>query len=521
MTKKRKAGTQTQEGPSDPYAELKRFIIQENEKCVREITASNDKRLTAIEDSLSFALDAVKAVSDRQNSADYDILVLQRETADLRRRLQLIELSEDRLQQEKRQSYLLFSGPALRAQTRREDAFERIQSVVREYMRIDMDRDQIVSVSRLKSGKVMIQFTSVASGSDRDVLFRSKTKLRGSGLFISESLTPRRQQMFADLLQLKREKVIFSVFTIAGNILVCRTRDAAPLRIADPEAVRQLAEPPRRPGPGRPAQVEGGGERQAGESGGVEQGRERAERRSFPPDADRVGVMSDGDSVVPRSGSCAKADEAGAAQEYVSPVRELRRDLNSSLMECTREVVPLVSATSPVSETALVGDATVSGTGRDPELARSASDRAPGAPERAGAGTTTVSGATALRRRREEVRHPEEGSSCPSMPVEQLSRDDSRSSFSVERGPVRERCSLLPSGGDRQHTEDSQVAPGVAGETDPPSVLRGDLSGEGGAGCSGVTPADEQVLGSSRRRPGDGGRGGGASCNRDIREFFF
>ena len=89
----------------------------------------------------------MKAVSDRQNSADYDILVLQRETADLRRRLQLIELSEDRLQQEKRQSYLLFSGPALRAQTRREDAFERIQSVVREYMRIDMDCDQIDSVS--------------------------------------------------------------------------------------------------------------------------------------------------------------------------------------------------------------------------------------------------------------------------------------------------------------------------------------------------------------------------------------
>ena len=48
--------------------------------------------------------------------------------------------------------------------------------------------------------------------------------------------------MLSDLMRLRKEGVIFSAFTRSGNIMACRSRDAAPLRIASPEAVQQLAE---------------------------------------------------------------------------------------------------------------------------------------------------------------------------------------------------------------------------------------------------------------------------------------
>ena len=89
MTKKRKACSPTQDGAGSTSfcEELKAFIVSENAKCVKEIRDSNDRRLGAIEESLSFALDSLAAVSNRQHSADVDIVQLRRDTADLKQRL--------------------------------------------------------------------------------------------------------------------------------------------------------------------------------------------------------------------------------------------------------------------------------------------------------------------------------------------------------------------------------------------------------------------------------------------------
>ena len=82
MPKRRKVGSPSNEEQRDICAELKDFIVSENEKCVREIKKSNDRRIGALEESLSFAMDSIAAVSQRQSSADSNILQLQRETAD-------------------------------------------------------------------------------------------------------------------------------------------------------------------------------------------------------------------------------------------------------------------------------------------------------------------------------------------------------------------------------------------------------------------------------------------------------
>ena len=108
MTKKRKACSPPQENQSDLCAELKEFIVKENAKCVKEIKDSNERRISAMEDSLSFAMDAISSVSARQTSADRDIRTLQKETAELRSRLQTLELQEDRQSQERRRGCLVF-----------------------------------------------------------------------------------------------------------------------------------------------------------------------------------------------------------------------------------------------------------------------------------------------------------------------------------------------------------------------------------------------------------------------------
>ena len=58
MTKKRKGCSPTQESPSDRFAELKAFMERENAKEIKEY---NDKRMSALEESLSFALDSMTA----------------------------------------------------------------------------------------------------------------------------------------------------------------------------------------------------------------------------------------------------------------------------------------------------------------------------------------------------------------------------------------------------------------------------------------------------------------------------
>ncbi|KAF0303635.1 hypothetical protein FJT64_002865 [Amphibalanus amphitrite] len=107
----------------------------------------------AIEESLSFAMDSLKAVSDRQNSADMDIIQLQRETKELRRRLQQMELSEDRRQQEERRTSLIFSGPAIQTLTRREDAANLIRSRVQQHLRHSLDSSQVKAMIRLKNAR--------------------------------------------------------------------------------------------------------------------------------------------------------------------------------------------------------------------------------------------------------------------------------------------------------------------------------------------------------------------------------
>ena len=101
-----------------------------------------------------------------------------------------------------------------------------------------MDRNQIASYFRLRSGTIFIEFTSTGPGSDRDAVFRSKTKLRGSGIFISESLTPRRHHLFRTLLEMKRAGKIAAVYTQTGDIIIRKGAGSRPRGLAAADRIR-------------------------------------------------------------------------------------------------------------------------------------------------------------------------------------------------------------------------------------------------------------------------------------------
>ncbi|KAF0302393.1 Protein FAM50 [Amphibalanus amphitrite] len=109
----------------------------------------NEMKIAAIDSKFAAHYDAVE--QQLKNSADMDIIQLQRETKELRRRLQQMELSEDRRQQEERRTSLIFSGPAIQTLTRREDAANLIRSRVQQHLRHSLDSSQVKAMIRLKN----------------------------------------------------------------------------------------------------------------------------------------------------------------------------------------------------------------------------------------------------------------------------------------------------------------------------------------------------------------------------------
>ena len=555
MTKKRKVCSPSQEGQKDLCADLKDFIVQENAKCVKEIRDSNERRMGALEESLAFSLDALSAISTRQNSADRNISMLQRETAELQLRLRRLEVMEDRRLQNERMVFLVFSGPALRAHDHREDLFGRIQSVLSEYMGRDIDRAQVKAVSKLKSGKVLIEFSSAVSGSERDFFFRSKAKLRGSGLYISESLTPRRQEMFQILLEMKREKRIFKVFTRAGDVMVCRTPDSPPIRVADPEAVGDLcgAAAARRPEQRR-AQGAGEGGPRPGAAGGDVLGRPQTgdgPPRLGPVSRDGEWRQRAGEGHGQRTGEDIQMDTSTAGLE-IPPQRDLsgaarrvdardgvgrawvesRRRQSSSLLDCAGEEVRLVHLSPPLAE--FPSAEVESRRSYDSGHAVGEAIVGPGDSVR----TAPCRGGSAPVCDRPAARPADSRSLEPPLrPV------TSRASSLRTTGPVSEErrevllgrgpSPVLPSGDQRPGLSASQSeVGGASGESSPLGRVADGLSRAGEREERDVDVDANNMTGPGTRpegqrgtlpRPFPGGTGRGAkvvSGSRDIREYF-
>ena len=68
------------------------------------------------------------------------------------------------------------------------------------------------------NNKVIVRFVRSGQGSVRDQTWSRRLELRGKDLFINESLTKLRGQIFRSLLAAKREEKIYTVYSRGGHV---------------------------------------------------------------------------------------------------------------------------------------------------------------------------------------------------------------------------------------------------------------------------------------------------------------
>ena len=230
----------------DLLADLEEFISRENARSSRALMEDMrrfyDERMSANENSLSFALTTAETMAKRlaeveqraqQSESDFELCV---------KRMAEMEQELDEVQQKELRNWLVFSGPAiprLSRSNKNEDASQLLRGMLQHYMDFSMDIQQVLEIQR-EERQISVRFSTTAAGSDRYILVRNKTRLRGSGLYIREKLTPNRQKLFNSLLQLKRENQVSTVFTRDGAVFVVVDRRDRPRPVRSDAALERL-----------------------------------------------------------------------------------------------------------------------------------------------------------------------------------------------------------------------------------------------------------------------------------------
>ena len=185
---------------------------------------------------------AVARTSGSSDQHGSQLRELHQQLTALQCRVEELELKHDSLEQRTRLPCLIFSGPAIPESGSSDEILRLIKGVISDKVGYQLDASRVLSSFRLRSGGLFVEFMSASPGSDRDVIFRSKTRLRGTGLFVSESLTRRRQGVFKALLQMKKSKEIHALYTQSGDIFVRMSSNSSPLKITNMTAVQQLGQ---------------------------------------------------------------------------------------------------------------------------------------------------------------------------------------------------------------------------------------------------------------------------------------
>lgn len=225
--------------------DLKEFIRAENARSNRtlseEIRRYNDERITAVENSLSFALTASETLSKRLNDAEKRTVVAEKELFQCAQRLTVVEDQLDQLQQKELQDWLIFTGPAVQRspRARGENLTHILNGLVRKLMNYDMDLGQIRELHR-EGNQIRVRFNTMSEGSDRFFFVRNKTRLRGTGLYIRERLTPYRQRIFNELVYQKKNKQISTMFTKEGTVFVVVSQRDRPRPVRSEAALQRL-----------------------------------------------------------------------------------------------------------------------------------------------------------------------------------------------------------------------------------------------------------------------------------------
>ena len=133
--------------------------------------------------------------------------------------------------------------PAAAGSTEEENVGRQVISVLQARMPWLNLREQDIDRAHRLPGpnhRVIVKFVQSGAGSKRDLLLTRRTELRGyNDLFVNESLTAQNGQIFRALLQAKKDKKIYTVFT-RGGVVFCKTEQFSTRTRVD--SVAKLAE---------------------------------------------------------------------------------------------------------------------------------------------------------------------------------------------------------------------------------------------------------------------------------------
>ena len=90
------------------------------------------------------------------------------------------------------------------------------------------------------NNRVIVRFMRSGEGSVRDEVMSRRLELRGKDLFVNESLTKLRGQIFRSLLAAKRQKKIYTVYSRGGNVFFKEKQHGVGTRVDSLQRLREL-----------------------------------------------------------------------------------------------------------------------------------------------------------------------------------------------------------------------------------------------------------------------------------------
>ena len=196
-----------------------------------------------MENSLGFALAANETLAKRLTEVEARVQQAEKDFRLCLRRVSELEQELDQTRQRDLQNCLIFSGHAISSRMSRSDtsegALRLLRTLLQQFMGYNMSMEQVADVRR-EGRQICVRFTAVGAGSDRYQLVLNKTKLRGSGLYIREKLTPMRLNIFNRLMQMKRDDMVSAVFTRDGTVFVAVGQQDRPRAVRGDAALERL-----------------------------------------------------------------------------------------------------------------------------------------------------------------------------------------------------------------------------------------------------------------------------------------
>lgn len=240
---------------------------------IRSVVRSELGRATAaLQSSLR---EAVTALSDRIGELEGRLFEkdeqIERLTSELKKSNETVEELQDTVdvfENEMRQPTLVISGPAVPAPSRGggtdgvvgadgargtggsrvpEDAVSLVVAVIKKAMpNVSVCGDDVASCFRVGSSrKLVCRFLRSGPGSVRDAVYQGRFELmrqsdESKQLFVSESLTRRRQQFLSVLLEAKKKKRVYTVFTKNGTVHYKERKDGPAVRVDGLHSIRRF-----------------------------------------------------------------------------------------------------------------------------------------------------------------------------------------------------------------------------------------------------------------------------------------